>query len=91
MQAFRRRGGACERCSLPIGKLEAELAVALAETRMCKEATQHRLTAVEVQLESLGFNLRKPLWKVRFVDGQSSLFCSSCEAKNVIADSSPVS
>lgn len=73
-------------CELPIGKLEAEYAVALAETRMRKDAAHHRLTAVEVQLESLGFNLREPLWGVSRVAGQSVMLCARCLAKNAVAD-----
>lgn len=86
IKAFKQWHGACGRCKLPIGKLEAEYAVALAETRMRKDSAHHRLKAIEIQLESLEFNLREPLWGVQLIGDTNVMFCAVCLAKNAVAD-----
>lgn len=88
MQAFRRTGGSCSDCAIPIGKMEAELAVAVAVRRMTKSAfCDHRVAVLETRLEVLGIDPLRPLWRASLMAGLPVIKCAACHAKNVVANS----
>lgn len=88
MEAFKRTGGACVICDIPVGKMEAELAVAVAVRRMTKSVfCDHRVAALETRLEVLGLDPMRPLWRVRRMAGLSVVHCAKCYEKTAIADS----